>query len=277
MSSLRYLGTSTLIFTMLAAAACGDDDSGQSTPTGTTATGTGSGSGGSGGSGGTGTGTAGGTTTGGGGGGTGGSGACTTWLVTYDLTGSTYFIDASLMDFTITCQTPYDADPNMGPGSITLRFPDDGGAPGEGPVSIVEYSLVQNFVTGVPNVASVTTDLATTAGPEDCGVTQGTLSGTTLAFSPAEMNPYCRDGSVSCQGGLCGTSGSPPANDPFVFANDCSEPFPLNDFEFTNGVADFTMAGVVVSSDANQTTTMTFVGTQSDLQEDTNTPGCACN
>lgn len=65
---------------------------------------------------------------------------CTTWLATYDLTGSVFTIDA-LFDFTITLQTPYSGPTNMGPGTITLRFPDAGGAPGAGPVVVTEYHL----------------------------------------------------------------------------------------------------------------------------------------
>ena len=91
------------------------------------------------------------------------------------------------------------------------------------------------------------------------------------------MQPYCRDGQVSCSGAVCGTMGSPPANQPLIFDNDCSEPLPLNAFELTNGVAAFTMAAVVVSQDSNQTSTMSFVGTQTDLQLDPATPGCACD
>ena len=37
------------------------------------------------------------------------TGQCSTWVMTYDLTGSKFFIDA-LIDFTITLQDPYDAD-----------------------------------------------------------------------------------------------------------------------------------------------------------------------
>jgi hypothetical protein len=271
-SSFAYLGIAALISAPLIAA-CGDDDDEFGTPTAadttTTTDSTGTAGGGTGGQGtttstGTGTGT---------GSGTGGA-ACATWLVTYDLTGSTYLIDA-MMDYTITVQTDYDADRNMGPGTMVLRFDDDGGAPAAGPVTIVDYSLRQNFVTGITG-AMVTTDIQTTAGPEPCGVATGTLTGTTLAWSPAEAAPYCRDGQVSCAGGLCGSFGSPPANAPFVFDNDCTAALPLDDFEFGSDVSSFTMAAVVMSQDGNQTTSLAFVGTETGRELDPSTPSCAC-
>ena len=68
--------------------------------------------------------------------------------MTYDLTGSTFFIDA-LLDFTITVQAPYDEDLNMGPGQLTVEFQDVGGAPGDGALAITDSQLTQNFVTGL--------------------------------------------------------------------------------------------------------------------------------
>ena len=103
-------------------------------------------------------------------------------------------------------------------------------------------------------------------------------AGSTVSWgSGPEMKPYCRDGQVSCTGTLCGIQGSPSEGAPLVFDNDCSEPHPLNDFAFTNGVDDFTMAAATVSMDSNQTSTMTFVGTQTSKMLDPATPACACN
>ncbi len=191
-------------------------------------------------------------------------GGASVWLVTYDLTGSTYLIDA-MVDFTITVQEPYDEDLNMGPGTMTLRFLDDAGAPAPGAAAMVEYSLTQNFVMDLSMVGvSVTTDLQTGAGPDQSGVAQGELAAGTLTWSPAEAAPHCRDGQVSCVGSLCGSSGLPPEGDPLVFQNDCTEPLPLNPFVFTNGVSNFTMEAVVLAQDANQTVSLSFIGTETD-------------
>ena len=192
-----------------------------------------------------------------------GDGGTYCWLVTYDLTGSTYHIDA-LVDFTITVQEPYDDNLNMGPGMLTLRFPDDDDKPGPGTVEMVEYNLRQNFVTGMA-LAEVTTDIQTSVGPShEVAVAHGTLDADTLTWYPAEATPYIRDGQVSCTGSLCGTSGSPPEGDPFVFDNDNTENLPLNPFVFTNGVSDFTMEAVIMSQDSNQTTSLSFVGIETD-------------
>ncbi len=268
---------------LLSLAACsGDDESNSATTSSSSSSTTSSGSGGntsSGAGGNTSTGSGGNTSTGTGSGTTSGSGgagggACNSWLVTYDLTGSVFFIDA-LIDFTITCKEPYSEDHNMGPGSITLRFPDDNGVPGPGAVSVVSYSLKQNFVTGI-SAASVTTDLNTTAGPDTCGVGSGQLSGGTIKWSPSELAPYCRDGQVSCKGVLCGTSGSPKEGQPLVFSNDCATPLPLNDFVLSQGIDKLDMTAVVVSKDSNQTTTLALKGTKTESKLDAATPSCAC-
>lgn len=273
-ATIAHLGIALLLSAPLVAA-CGDDGdepgtttaTGSTTPTGSTGSG-GAGTGGEGQGATTGTGTATGSGTGSGG------AACATWLVTYDLTGSTYEIDAT-MDYTITVETPYDDNHNMGPGTMVLRFQDDGGAPAEGSVTIVDYSLRQNFVTGITG-ALVTTDIQTTAGPDPCGVATGTLTGTTVAWSPTEASPYCRDGQVSCQGALCGNFGSPPDDDPIVFDDDCSATLPLDDFELASDLSSFTMEAVTMSQDSNQSTYLAFVGTETSRELDPATPACAC-
>jgi hypothetical protein len=186
------------------------------------------------------------------------------WLVTYDLTGSTYVIDA-LADFTITVQEPYDENLNMGPGSLVLRFIGDDSQPGPGEVDLTDYSLRQNFVTGI-SLAEVTTDIQTTIGPNHHSPVGGQLVDDTLTWYFPGVDDYCRNGQVSCTGSLCGTAGSPPEGDPFVFDHDCTEPLPLNPFVFTNGVSNFTMEAVTISQDSNQTTKLSFVGTETDRE-----------
>jgi len=202
-----------------------------------------------------------------------GTGTCTTWVATYDLTGSRFHIDA-LLDFTILLEEPYSDDLNMGPGELTVRFVDDGGAPGEGAVTVGDYALTQNFTTGSPALASVNTDLVNTAS-DPCGVASGTLAGDTASWSPAQLDPHCQNGEISCEGIFCGESGSPPEDAPFVFDDVCGT-LPITDFVFSADRTSFTMAQVEVSSDANQSTFMDFVGTQVDLQMDADTPACLC-
>ncbi len=266
---------------------CGDDGGGTGAGTGTGDTGSGGGDGATGSTSTTGTTT--GTATASGTGttstsgtgssttGAGTAGACSSVVVTYDLTGTKINIDA-IQDFEITVQEPYDADHNTGPGTLKIRFTDDGnGTPAPGPAQIIEYHLVQNFVTGAQGFATVTTDLDTTSGPDGCGTAAGVYGGGVLTWNdPPEMDPYCRDGTVSCTGTFCGMAGSPPENMPFVFNDDCTEPHPLDVFTFTNGVDSFTAAPVIVSMDNNQTVTVTFQGTAVATEVDDQTPACAC-
>jgi hypothetical protein len=199
---------------------------------------------------------------------------CDSWVATYDLTGSEMYIE-SLLDFTITVAEPYTDEDKTGPATMKIRFTDDGGAPGTGAAQIIEYNFVQDFVTGGFGTF-VTTDLLSYSGPEPCGTATGTLSGGTITWSPAEMVPLCQDGTVSCSGGFCGSNGAPPENDPFVFDEDCTGTMDLNDFEFTNGIDEFTMDTVVLSDDGNQVTSIMFVGTKTDESLDPATPECAC-
>ncbi|MCB9680538.1 MAG: hypothetical protein H6733_03630 [Alphaproteobacteria bacterium] len=199
--------------------------------------------------------------------------ACDRWIATYDLEGSVFSIDA-LVDFDITVTQPYSADDHMGPGTMVVRFEDDGGAPGGGNAEILSYSLTQNFVTSAFGLVTITTDLQNDAGPQTCGVSTGTLAGTTLGWDVGAMTDYCSVGTISCAGILCGTSGAPPSGTPQSI-NDCSD-FPLNDFTFSSDLTTFSSTPVVVSSDANQTTTMTFQGTMTSLTLDTSGDACTC-
>lgn len=204
----------------------------------------------------------------------GSNGDCSSWLATYDLTGSVFAIDAAF-DFDITLQTPYDDPANMGPGTMTLRFPDDAGMT-SGDFTIVEYHLTQNFVTGVSGLADVTTDLQTD-GADSCGLAAASMAGTTGTWTaPAQMDPVCQNGTISCEGSFCGSNGAPDEGSPIVIDNDCG-PSPLSNFEFSSDLSSFTMTATTLSSDSNQTTTMSYVGTLTDSNQDTATPGCFCN
>lgn len=190
--------------------------------------------------------------------------ACQTWLVTYDLTGSRFFID-SLVDFTITVQEPYDEDLNTGPGRIVLRLPDGGGQPTQGPSALVEYQLMWDFVTGAAGLASVHTEIANAAGPDPAGVATGTLAGGTLSWASPGIE-VCQEGQISCTGAFCGTSGSPPEDEPEIIEG--CEPWTLNDFVFSQDLQTFDMDASVVSEDSDTTTAMAFHGTFVDMEAD---------
>jgi hypothetical protein len=190
-------------------------------------------------------------------------GACT-WLATYDLTGSRFYIQATV-DFTITVQEPYDEDLNTGPGRIVLRYPDGGGAPADGEVSLVEYQLTWDFVTGVDGLASVHTVIENQAGPEPAGLISGALSGDTLAWASPDLQT-CQEGQISCTGGFCGTGGSPPEDEPQLVTG--CEPWTILDFTLSPDRQTLDMPAAVVSSDADTETAMAFHGTRVELVED---------
>ncbi|MEO0602659.1 MAG: hypothetical protein AAF211_14550 [Myxococcota bacterium] len=191
---------------------------------------------------------------------------CTTWIGTYDLTGTTFRID-SVQDFAITVQEPYDADENMGPGTLQVRFADAGGQAGDGPISVTSYALRWWYRVGIP-AAFVETDIQA-AGADACGIASGTLAGETATWSPAEL-AICRQGEVSCTGLLCGIGGSPVEGEPEQIDN--CDPLDLNDFVFADDFATLAMTEVAVSEETGQD----LVGTLVDLVADPDTPACAC-
>lgn len=203
-----------------------------------------------------------------------GPAACKSWLVTYDLTGSTFFIQ-STADFEIVLQEPYSDDLNMGPGSLVLRMPDVGGAPGAGAVTITDYTMDWNFVVGVGGIADVSTNILNTAGPEECGVATGTLAGTDLQWAPEEIADVCQNGEISCTGALCGQFGSPPADEPEVITNQCDVQA-LHTFAFNADLTVFDMPVVSITDDADSQTALNFHGTRVDAVLDPNPPPCAC-
>jgi hypothetical protein len=201
-------------------------------------------------------------------------GSCQSWLVTYDLTGSVFFIEAQA-DFEIVLQEPYSDDHNMGPGSIVLRMSDDGGAPGAGPAAVTEYLMDWNFVVGAAGIADVATDILTTGGPEECGLVSGTLAGTDLEWSADTFGDICQNGEISCSGPLCGQFGSPPSDEPEVIADECG-PQNIRAFTFSPDLSTFDMAVVSITDDGDQQTALNFHGTQVSAVLDPNPPACAC-
>ena len=199
-------------------------------------------------------------------------GTCSTWINTYDLTGSKFFIDA-LIDFEVTLQEPYNGDLNMGPGTMTLRFADSGGAAADGAAFIVDYSLSQDFITGngLAEVHTVLENIATA----DCGISTGTLAGTALTFAPETMANHCQNGQISCTGAFCGSAGSPPEDQPEIITDDCGDQ-PIAGFTFSDDLSSFTMPATILSQDNNATAAMSYVGTLTNSTLDANTPACLC-
>lgn len=185
-----------------------------------------------------------------------------TWLATYDLTGSRFYIEAQV-DFTITVQEPYGEDHNTGPGWLVLEYasgPD--GLPADGPVALVDYELTWDFVTGMNGLATVHTAVHNEASTSPEGELVGTLAASTLSWADPALE-VCQDGLISCSGMFCGMSGSPQSNSPATVAT--CEPWALNDFVVSPDRVNIDMAPAQVSADADSETSMGFHGTLVDI------------
>jgi hypothetical protein len=202
---------------------------------------------------------------------------CATWLLTYDLTGSRLFIESDVADYEVTLEEPYSDDLNMGPGRMTIRVPDVGGAPGPGRVDIVEFEMTQDYSVGVEGFVYVRTNLEVASGEAVCGLVSGDQSsaGDDVSWPDPNMPGYCQNGTVSCTGFLCGTSGSPPADSPFVVDDECG-PLPLNGLQLSDDYETLGMTPVVLRDEDGSVLRLGLMGSQVDAVLDGATPKCAC-
>jgi len=276
--------------TLLWATGCGEDgakdetgDTTTATSTGTTGTvTTGTGSNSTGTTTGTGTGTGTGTTTG-----TTSTSVssptlttpsdCATWLLTYDLTGSKLFIDSDIASYEVTLEEPYSDDLNMGPGQMTIRVPDVGGAPGAGRVDIVAFQMTQDYSVGVEGFVYVRTNIEVDSGEAICGLVSGDQSaaGADVSWPDPNMPGYCQNGSVSCTGILCGTSGSPEEGSPITVEDECG-PMPLNGLQLSADYETLGMTPVVLRDKDGSVLRLGLMGSQTSAVLDEATPKCAC-
>jgi len=168
-----------------------------------------------------------------------------------------------------TVADPDEADDEIGPGTFVLRFQDVAGDPG-GAALIHSYDMSLNFGVGGP--VTVTTALETSAGPVECGVTPGTLTGTTVTWSPSVIQDLTQVGSILCMGGLCSTGGLPNGTPQLI---DEVVDQPIDDFVFAADFSSFTMAETIIQSDDQSTTTWTYTGTEVS-RELVSAPACQC-
>lgn len=202
----------------------------------------------------------------------GGSGACQVWAITYDLTGSTFELSGTPLgagDQLNTVMEPYDQNDHVGPGQFVLSFEDIDGAPG-GLASMNSYTMDIFFV--VAGVTTVTTDISGSAGPEECGVTQGLLQNGSVAWAPPQIVGYTSEGTVLCEGGLCSAGGLPDGT-PVDMGGMSNQP--INTFVFNDDLSAFTMDGVIIEMDETSTQTWTYNATET-ARELIDAPACAC-
>jgi hypothetical protein len=187
-------------------------------------------------------------------------GACAAWQIEYALAGNLRLED-----------TPFGQGDGLyavGPGSAVIRFEDRDGQPG-GAATLRSYELHEHFtVTSKALVwtTTVVTDATTRAGPEQGGViASGALRRTTLEWSTPLVG-YRTDGTLTCEGQLCGKFGAPPPGRSELHIGPGQVPF--GSFEFSRDAQTFTMASTLVSkTDApRQTTHLALSGRETSRQ-----------
>lgn len=179
------------------------------------------------------------------------------WDITYEITGK-FMITGTTLGLG-------DASNAIGPGTLTLRFPDSGGAPATGGIDLLEYNMPIKFSTETSGI-KVDTDVLASAGPNGCGVASGKLTGTSLAWDSCMYNATNGDNANSWTPDDAADGPGCIANYKSVGTVTCTDNSalascmqgnlmdgenkqdemwnqPLNTFEFGDGFKTFTMAG----------------------------------
>ncbi len=110
------------------------------------------------------------------------------WDVTYEIMGN-FMITGTTLSLG-------DGTNPIGPGTITLRFPDSGGAPATGAIQVLEYNMPIKFSKTTSGL-TVDTDVVTSVGPNGCGLASGKLVDTKLQWDSCVYNPLNGDNANS--------------------------------------------------------------------------------
>ncbi len=169
--------------------------------------------------------------------------ACAAWDVEYTLAARLQLAD-----------TPMGAGNGVypvGPGTAVLRFPNanGGGAPPSGSVvTLRSYAMREFFridATAVFWKTHVITDTKTMATPDACGdIARGQLDGTNLRWT-TPASGYRTDGTLNCDGSLCGSFGGPPSGTSELHIPPHS--VQLGAFRFGPDMKTFTMPSTLVA------------------------------
>lgn len=179
---------------------------------------------------------------------------CNAWNVEYVLNATARISD--------TMMGGGDGTWTIGPGRAVVRFENRNGAPG-GNAKLLEYRMNEHFAVHASAVvakAVVTADTVTTTTPNPCGVSaEGTLTGATLKWKGPWRGMHS-DGTLTCEGGLCGKFGCPPAGTSAVHVAPHDADF--KSFDYSDDRKTFTMRESVVSrqQSPSQTSHVTLAG-----------------
>jgi hypothetical protein len=135
----------------------------------------------------------------------------------------------------------------IGPGRTVLRFDDRDGQPG-GKVSMLSYEMREHFTIKSKTLlwnTTVLTEADTRGTPDACGgVADGALTGASVAWS-TPIRGYRTDGTITCDGSLCGMFGAPPPGKSELHIG--PGPVDFKPFAFVRDMSTFTMANTFVS------------------------------
>ncbi len=178
---------------------------------------------------------------------------CATWDVEYTVAANVQLSD--------TMMGAGDGVHTIGPGRIVLRIENaDSPAPH---VRMRVYDMKDGFTVVAKALfwgTKVTNNTRTSATPDDAGtIAEGTLDGTTLRWTTV-VRAMHTDGTLLCEGSLCGKFGAPPEGASEVHT--APHPVTFNPFTFDAEKRTFTMPYAVVSRSENpkQTSKVTLAG-----------------
>ena len=180
--------------------------------------------------------------------------ACDAWDVEYSLNANTKITDTKMGGG--------DGTWPIGPGRALVRFESQNGAPG-GNAKLLDYKMHSNFTVKANIVvasANVTADTDTATTANACGVAaEGALTGKSLKWKGPWSGVHS-DGTLTCEGSLCGKFGAPPSGTSPVHL--APHEALMNSFEYADDRKTFSMAYAVVSkqSDPSQTSWVTLSG-----------------
>lgn len=135
----------------------------------------------------------------------------------------------------------------IGPGSVVLRFADVNGKPG-GAVRMRSYTMHEHLSIEARALfwkTHVLTDTKTVATPNACGdAARGELERTTLRWTTS-VSGYRADGTLTCEGSMCGSFGAPPPGKSEVHIPPRDVTF--SSFVFATDMKTFVMPSTLVS------------------------------
>jgi hypothetical protein len=131
----------------------------------------------------------------------------------------------------------------VGPGKVVLRFDD---RQGRRRARLLAYDLRQSFTVVAKSLfwtTKVHTDVQLRASSSST-VAEGTLGGSTLHWD-GQASGVRSDGTLTCDGSMCGKFGAPPSGTSEIHMGPSS--VSLKPFEFAADMKTFTMAFALLS------------------------------